>query len=234
MVRLEGVLEGGVGQEPRDDLGLALGDHDSEAACVGIAGGRLGADLDHVQLGEDRLHSDLASCCHGGDHGDVVAGLDVIRHALLLAGRDGQGYVAPGNRQVLGLRAERLGGLGHVVGGHHLAHQDGHERHHSHDVWNLGEVDLRVVRRHRDRPRRQVGLGDRDPGLQVGVRHHDRLSGTDPRLAGVESYEDEGHDHDEGQQHAEQGEWPARGNCAKRPQGRPIIGKICRCRAPLT
>src|SRR3989442_4778320 len=117
VVRLERVLERRVGQEPRDDLRLALGDDDGEAGRARPGGRCLRPDLDHMELGEDGLGRHLARGGDGRDHRDVVTGLDVVGHTLLLAGRDGQCDVAGRNCQVLRLRAEGLVGPRHLVGG---------------------------------------------------------------------------------------------------------------------
>src|SRR2546427_633697 len=131
VVRLERVFERRVGQEPRDDLRLALGDDDGEAGRACPGGRCLRPDLDHMEL-----------------HGDGVG-------------------------------------------------------------------------------------GDRDAWLQLFARHHHGLLGGRVGGACVEGDEHEGHDDEQCQEDAQDGEWSARSNCAKRPQGRPIIGKISRCRAPL-
>ena len=133
-----------------------------------------------------------------------------------------------------GLCPKCLVRLGHLVGRHGLAAQDRHQRDHAGHLGHAGEVELGVVRGDVERACHEVALDDRDPGLKVPGGDHDRLLGTRISGACVESYEDEGDDDDNGQKNAEEGEWPARSNCAKRPQGRQIIGKICRCGAPLT
>src|SRR5438034_381706 len=60
VVGLERVLERGVGEKPGDDLGLALRHDHGQAGRACAAGRGLGADLDHVELGEDRHRCDLA------------------------------------------------------------------------------------------------------------------------------------------------------------------------------
>src|SRR6266508_313609 len=115
VIGLEGVLERGVGQEPRDDLGLALRDHHGQARRARPRGRCLGAHLDHVELREDGLRRHLARRGDRGDDRDIVTGLDVVGDSLLLACRDRQGDVARRDRQVLGLRADGLAGPGDFV-----------------------------------------------------------------------------------------------------------------------
>src|SRR5207245_3914147 len=127
--RFQGVSHLRVAEEPREELGVALGELDGEArsdACAwsgaarsgSSAGGRLyvsagGAEPDDVYIREDCLAYDLRRTdlrptsrndakAGRGDHGYVVADSDVTGDALLLTGGDGHGHVAAGERQICG------------------------------------------------------------------------------------------------------------------------------------
>src|ERR1700674_3378576 len=133
--RLNRVLELHVVDEPREVLGLALGELDRQAGGEATVGpchptdGRGSAGRLHVWNGgpqgddpnfcEQRLADNSRRTRRlnatrreegdraGGDHGDVVAERDVSSHTLLLTGRDCNRDVTLRQRQVCGRVASR-------------------------------------------------------------------------------------------------------------------------------